>query len=342
MDISQSFRAAQSRTNYLLWTNGSWSRWLKFGFLAAMAGATPNLRFQSPGDIPMDKPEVLAVVIVLILGIMAFSVVMGWFACLLRFAFVENIVYDRDSILEPAWRLKGLGTRVFGFYMSAFIAVFALAFGIAILFGGSAALIGPHMSEGTAAAALLGGIGLLLVVAIPLILVSSVVFAVTDDLVVPIMYRDNCGVIEGFSKLRGVVKEAGVKNFLLWFFSRMAVGAVWGIIYLMVVMVIGLLTALLVSACTVPVFMLGSLKATDGAGIALICVAGLGWLALTMPIWMLFASPGITFLKCFSIYALQAWDPTTQLLPSNGLGTVLEPVADPQIVGFGRPEVVVE
>jgi hypothetical protein len=331
MTISDAINASFRRMKYLLWDEGNVRRWLSLGFLGGLAGMSPSLNLNIPDKFP-DTPGGIGAVLAVVAVVFVLSIILGWMACVARFSFLENVIYNRHAVLEPSSRLKGLGTRVFGFYASIFLAIFVTFFGGALAVGVGASAM-PSPSGGAAAAMILGGLGLFLAVLIPLMLAMTVLFAVTDDLVIPIMYRDNCGVLAGFKKFFGLAKS-NIGNLILWFLCRMVFLAMLGMIQLIAYCLVGAVSGMAVGAIAVPVYMLAHLDIQQTPGMLLAGTSAIAWLALAFLPCVMLSSPSATFGKCFSMYCLEMFDSSIVLLPSSGLGTVLDPVQESENPGL--------
>jgi hypothetical protein len=333
MTISEAINASFQRVKYLLWTEGNTRRWISLGFLGGLAGMSPSLNLRMPTEM-FKSPEMLGVLLVVVGFVFLFSLVLGWIACIARFSFLENVIYNRHAVAEPSMRLKGLGTRVFGFYMSILASLVAIFAFVAIAIGLGATAM-PKPSDGALAALVLGGLGIFVAVFIPMMLLLSVVFAVTDDMIVPIMYRDNCGVMAASKKFFGLAK-GNIGTLILWFLCRMVFVGLIGLAQMMACGAVVVFTGLLVGIVAVPIYSLAHLDMTHAPGIVLVTGSTIVWLALTFIPCMMLCSPAATFSKCFSMYCLEMFDSTLVLLPRSGRGTVLDPIVEAPVPGLNR------
>ena len=338
MNIQQAVESSFKRTSYLLWEKGSLRRWLALGLLGSMAsGGTPSFNFNLPSELSPDKLGVpdgafwgaLAVVALIVL---AFLLVIWYLGCVARFVFLENVVFDRHSILEPAFRLRKLGAKLFGFY-------FLIYLGLLLLFFAGAAGVGGvvyALRDSEAAA----GVGLVMSIVCGAFLLFALLFAllifnhVCDELVVPVMYRDDCGPVAGWRRVAGLL--GGHKSdFLIWILVRLVLGVIATLLTLVLALACLLLSGMVVALFAIPVAVVAQPDLDSGPGVALIVAGVLAFLALFLPLALTVSSPAAVCCKSFSLYWLQQIDDETQMLPVSGRLTVeSESVAELVDPGF--------
>jgi len=217
ISITDPIRPAIAHARRLLFEPFSFQKWLVLGFSAFLAqlGQGGSYNFNGnpfdhstgmdfdlepvTGWISEHLPLVIALGIVIVILILAFSILFLWLSSRGQFMFLDGVAWDRTEIAEPWTRLRHPGNQLFGFRLKLLLAGFALLF----LCGGLGALIAlPDIQArhfGTAA--ILGLVvagGLLLLGLLALALIGTLL----HDFVVPIMYRRQVGIAAAWSALR--------------------------------------------------------------------------------------------------------------------------------------------
>ncbi len=223
-------------------------KWLHLGFIAFLAqlasGGVPTAaRFPdfgsathggSPGASPLEdfthawsrlREAVdgyfwLAALGVVLGALLFFFIGLGllYVGCRARFMFVESVIHDRAAVREPWTRLREPG-------WSLFKARLLLTFGFGLIplaaLGVAAVVAWPDIIAGqfgsrAISALLIAGLGVLLW--LPL----AIVLALIDDFVVPLMYLEGVGVMEGWRRFRAHVLPGRALEVLLFYALKIA------------------------------------------------------------------------------------------------------------------------
>jgi hypothetical protein len=310
---------ARDATKSLLWPL-DWSVWIRLAIVGFFVGGAgfPSFNWNAgnvnvgPGDVsppslPADPDRiltiVLAVVAVAILVGVAFAVV----GAVMEFVLVEDLSSRDVRIRAPFDEYLGRGLRLFGFRI-LFVLVWLLVLGVpfALVLVGSVGL-GP-------------GLALLLVPLIFLLVVlgfvTAVVMGLTTDFVVPAMYAEDRGVIDGWRRVWPVLREEW-KEVVVYLLVRFGVSLLAGI---GVAIVVGLLA--LVAA--IPFVIVGGLAAfaflSTGAGglgalgIGTLAVVVLLFGLVVLVIATLVQVPVVTFFRYYSLSLLGYFDESLDLV----------------------------
>jgi hypothetical protein len=336
MDFGDALKAAGSRTNHLLFRRGSRTRWRNFALLTFLTGgsagggfgfhysptvsghtsARPHANLAASAD-PHTMLLIVGGVLVLALVICALAVLYSWFGAIARLVMIENIVYDREAILEPVGRLRRLGTSYFWF---------TLAWGCAallptlLILGGALSLFAPHLAEelkrgNFSSLILLLGLSLLIVLPLGLLIGAFGVFC--DELVVPVMYREDLKAVPALKLVFGLVRRNPGEWFLFWMVHAMISG-IGAMLTLTCVITAAAVAGILL--CLTSIFPALVVGAGAGAAAGWSTAAALFFLGLVvlLPFFVCAWVPLVVFKRCFSIYCLQSFDPHLEMLPANG------------------------
>ena len=301
---------AFQRTKSLLWP-ARWGIWLRLAVIALFVGggiSIPNVfqyQFEEADFLAGNAgsfPEILPMVVLGIIAVvLAIALVWMFIGATMQFVFVDMLSTGDIHIRRFFRERLGKGTRLFLFELGITVAmVLAIMALFLILFG--------FGSIGTGAAA-----ALLIIALIPIILVAALVFGLifllTTDFVVPIMNREDCGVIEGWQRLIGVI-SAGFWQTAAYVVVRFVVGLIAAIVQAVLVII-----ALLIIA--IPFVLIGVvlLAAFQGGNIALFVVLLIPYLIIAIPAALLIAVPFVTFFRYYALLVLEGLGPGYRLLP---------------------------
>jgi len=232
-----------------------WRRWLRFAVVALFLGGSagfPSIGGQwsteMNGVTPTHVPErALLVVLVVAAVVLLFGLAFAAVGALMEFVLFEALATRTLEIRAAMGRHAGKGLRLF-----VFRAVFWLAVVLPVLAFVAVAVLFPPLF-----------VLLLLLIPVALLLfaLAAVVNAFTTMFVVPIMLREDCGVLAGWRRLwpelRTNLTEFGAYA-VLGFVLNVATGFLVGV----VAVVVGLLLAipfLLVFGVPIVVFALSDL-----------------------------------------------------------------------------------
>ena len=363
MNFGEALDAAGKRTSHLLFSRRNGTRWRNFAILtfltAGSAGSGFNFRLPPTGPtatgthssasdlwqtlgLGAHKPDAHTLVmvgvlfLVFVLGMIALGLVLTWFGAIARLVMVEDIVYDREAILEPAGRLRRLGSSYFWFTIAWGCAV-ALPL---ILVGGACFAIfapdfGQQLQRGDFSS-LFVMIGLGLLIILPLSLLIGAFGMFCDELVIPLMYREDLTAVPALKLLFSLVRRNPGQWFLFWL-VHCILSVVGGLFTGMcLLLIVGMASMLILLVSAVP-------------GVAVGCVAGstpgfalgtsifvAGGVFILLPLALCVGVPLVVFKRCFSIYCLQSFEPSFEMLPANGR-YVLDQGATAASTGLGVP-----
>ena len=297
------------RTKDLLWPV-RWGVWLRLAVIALFVGGGINVpdifQYQfdgsdfatgTAGAFPDVAPVVVLGIIAVVLAIALLWTLVG---ATLQFAFVDMLSTGDIHIRRHFRERFGKGARLF-FFEIALIAVMILAVAalvfMLIRFGGA--------GSGVAAS-------LLILALIPAFLVAALlfglVFLLATDFVVPIMIREDCGVIEGWRRLIGVIASR-LWQTVVYVVVRFVLGIVAAI-----VQVILIVLALVVIA--IPFILIGIvLLAALPENIVLLLALIIPYLIIAIPVSLLIAVPFVTYFRYYALLVLEGLLPEYRLLP---------------------------
>jgi len=305
------------RTKDLLWPV-KWGIWLRLAVIALFVGggiSVPNtFQYQFDGSdlavgsisgIPGISGMALATVLVGIIAILlAIGIVWMFIGAAMQFVFVDMLSTGDIHIRRYFGKRLGKGVRLFLFEVALIVAMLlaVIAFGFM--------LIGYAR---TGAATPLMFTPLMFIVLIPLVLVAAILFGLalllTTDFVVPIMIREDCGIIAGWRRLIGVITSQ-IWQIVVYVVTRFVLGLVAAIVQTILVII-----AMVVIAIPFALIGLALLAISQGANISLLLGLLIPYLIITIPVALLIAVPFITFFRYYALLVLGGLKPEYQLLP---------------------------
>ena len=299
---------AFQRTKSLLWPI-NWGVWLRLALIAFFVGggaSFPNTSGYNfgEGDLPpgaMESlPGIALFLVVLIIVVLAVALLWWIIGAVMRFVFVD-MLRTGDIHIRPFFGERlGKGVRLFLFEAAlTLVLVLAMMAFIFMLVG----IGGPGV--GVAAP-------LLILALIPIILVAAllfgIVFLLTTDFVVPIMIHEDCGVIEGWRRLFGVM-SGQFWQLVVYVLARLVLGLIAAIVQAILVIL-----ALVVIA--IPFILIGIvLLAAVQANYVLLLVLLIPYLIIAIPVALLIAVPFVTFFRYYGLLVLERLAPEYRLLP---------------------------
>jgi hypothetical protein len=228
---------------------------------------------------------------------------------------LENLVFDRHEVLEPAFRFGKMGSQLFGVNVAIFVLYLAWQRIVSGAPSGLSSLSGGL--ENIDIMALLGGLGFNFVSTFLFRSVSVFV----DELVAPIMYCAQCGPLQaGGRALALFVRSPGAM--MSWAIVRFILGIVCGLVTLTLLGAGLLATLTLVGVTVVPALLLMHAEVGGSLFLGLTIIGLVLALGLFLPQLVVMSAPGIMLLKSFSIYCLQGVDPEIEMLPFDGRDTI--------------------
>lgn len=299
---------AFQRTKSLLWPI-RWGVWLRLALIALFVGGgvsfpnTSGYDFNegdlSPGVVE-SLPGIATIVVALILIVLAIALVWWIVGTVMQFVFVD-MLRTGDIHIRPFFGERlGKGLRLFLFQAGlTLILVFAMIAFILMLVG-----LGGSSGGGAGVAFILLFIPFVLVTA----LLFGIIFLLTHDFVVPIMIHEDCGVIEGWRRLFGMISE-NVWQTVVYIVTRFVLGLVAGIVQAVLVILAMLIIA-------IPFVLIGIvLLAALQANIVLLLALLIPYLIIAVPVALLIAVPFVTFFRYYGLLVLEGLAPGYHLLP---------------------------
>jgi len=211
--VIEAIPAAFRRMGRMLFQPFDIGKWFVLGFCAWLAmlgeGGGPNFNFNlgggggdsgggfgGAGDWVEEHAAILILVaIAVFLVIVGLGVVVTWLSSRGKFMFLDGVVHNRGEVVEPWRRFRVPANSLFWFRL-----VFGLGVLVVLVVLGGLCLgvawidIAREEFGGAAVAAIvIGVLGF-----IPIVLVASVIGAVLDDFVVPVMYLRGRRVLEAW------------------------------------------------------------------------------------------------------------------------------------------------
>lgn len=300
------------RTKDLLWPT-KWGIWLRLAVIALFVGggiSVPNtFQYQFDGSdlavgsisgIPGISGMALATVLVGIIAILlAIGIVWMFIGAAMQFVFVDMLSTGDIHIRRYFGKRLGKGVRLFLFEVALIVAMLlaVIAFGFMLI---------GYARTGAATP-------LMFIVLIPLVLVVAILFGLalllTTDFVVPIMIREDCGIIAGWRRLIGVITSQ-IWQIVVYVVTRFVLGLVAAIVQTILVII-----AMVVIAIPFALIGLALLAISQGANISLLLGLLIPYLIIAIPVTLLIAVPFITFFRYYALLVLGGLKPEYQLLP---------------------------
>lgn len=246
-----------------------------------------------PGSFPMPGAAELAIILVII-GIIALIVLgLMLIGSVMEFIFVRSLS-DETLAIRQFWReYWSDGVRLFGFRLVIGILTFGSIGALAVI-----ALAPTLLGLSTLGFAL---IPLAILIAIPVILLSSIIHSFTTSFVVPIMMLENRGVIDGWRRFWTTLREQWKQYLaflLLGFVLNIAGGIVAGLGTLLVAIVLAIPLGILALIGVVLLDIVGII------GGILIGIAALAFVILVFTAALVIAVPVQVFLRYYALLVL--------------------------------------
>ncbi|WP_052959130.1 DUF7544 domain-containing protein [Methanoculleus sediminis] len=298
---------AFQRTKSLLWPI-RWGVWLRLALIALFVGGgvsfpnTSQYNFEE-GDLPPgfveSLPDIAPLIVAFVIVLLAIALIWWIIGAAMRFVFVDMLRTDDIHIRPFFGERLGKGMRLF-LFEAALTLILILAMMAFILM-----LVGIGGSGVGGAALILAFIPFVLVAA----LLFGIVFLLTTDFVVPIMIREDCGVIEGWRRLFGMISN-NVMQTLVYIVTRFVLGLIAAIVQAVLVIL-----ALVIIA--IPFVLIGIvlLAAIQAGNYVLLLALIIPYLVIAIPVALLIAVPFVTFFRYYGLLVLEGLAPEYRLLP---------------------------
>lgn len=295
-------------------------RWLKLAFVVLFIGggsSLPGSQFNTSGgsngmpaeEIPASLPaEISTLVIAAAAVAVVLAVAFALIGAIMEFVFVESLRTGTASIRQywsERWRQ---GLRLFGFRIAIGLPMLAVVIGWIALFFVPVltGLTGPIVPFGV----FLLGLPILFVVG----LLYAVVSSFTTVFVVPMMIKNDCGVLAGWRPLWGSIKAEpkqylayAVIGFLLTVGTGLLASVAAGIGAIVLLVPLGLLAVI--------VHVTVSLSST--VGIAVLVTLALVFVLAMIVLWAVLRVPIVAYLRYYALLVLGDIDAAFDLIPER-------------------------
>lgn len=292
-------------------------QWLKLAIVAFFVGAATNLptaQFDTRGTrdrapetaSPTFDPEIaMPVVVAVVAAIIVLALLFALVGAIMEFVLVESLRRGEVSMRRywsERWRQ---GLRLFGFRIAIGLPVLALVVGwlalvLVPLFTDAAV---PELSIGL----FLLGIPVLFVVGV----LVALVYSFTTVFVVPIMIREDCGVLAGWRRLWPSIRGAW-KEYLAYVVVAFLLTVATGILASFLVG-LGALVVLLPLALVAALTHL-TVSLTSTAGLVVLALLVLLFVIALAAIWALVQVPILTYLRYYALLVLGDVEPSLDLV----------------------------
>jgi len=228
-----------SRMVQMLFRPFDLQKWLVVGFAAWLAGLADGGRNGGVSYRPEDGAEEIAesaragwewlaahavmtgMIAAAVLALLALIIVLLWVSSRGKLVFLDNVIHDRATIVEPWHRLRRQGNSLFVFRLVAMLLLFPIIAGLVGLCAWLALRPGGWTHLGGAAA--IAGVVGTVVLGFLFLVVLLYTFFFLEAFVVPLMYRFDLGVMEAWRRFLGLFSArpwpflaCGLFVFVLW------------------------------------------------------------------------------------------------------------------------------
>lgn len=269
----------------------NWSIWWRLAVISLFTGGIGGMNFPAsytPDHGSSGMAEMFSgiteIMIWLIIIFILIAVIFTVLSSIFQFVFVKCLSEKEFHLRKYLSENAGKGLRLFGFWAALIIAVAAVA--------ASFVFLALSILEGTDLFLFIPAIGLFLL----LILFVALIALFTVDFVVPIMIKDDCGVLEGWKRCWRLIRDNLSQSF----------------VYLIMKIIISIVISLiLIIAAVIVMTIVGipflALALLSGAKIALslinITLLAL-YLIIIIPVLLLISVPFTTFIRLYSLDVL--------------------------------------
>lgn len=295
---------AAEKTKTLLWPF-KWGIWWRIALISLFVGGFGGINFPfsfngNPGSeydglFSTGLPtEFYTKLLLLIAVIIVVSIIFTLISSIFQFVFVKCLAENEFRLKNYFFENIGRGLRLFAFWLVLTIFIIAIAAGLflALFSGGS-----PFNF-------------IMLIPAILLFLLVILIFGIfallTVDFVVPIMLKDECGVIEGWKKCWTILRNNPGQS-VVYIIIKIVISIVVAIILAVAVL-------LIVLAIGIPFFVLfsflGTAKIISTLNLTLLAL----FLVIVVPLILLVSVPFTTFLREYSLDVLGKLSPDYRLV----------------------------
>ena len=303
---------AIQRTKELLWpfNIGVWLRLAVISFFVggSFGGINPGTGFstdQPPfgmGEMPFSfpteaVPAIPFLIIGLIIAIAIVAIIFTYLSSVFQFVFVDCLSSGKISLSRTFGERTGKGLRLLLFMVGVISILIAVIVALAIgLFAGG----GPSNFL-----AVLVFVPVIIILA----LITGIIMLFTIDFVVPVMVRDDCGVLEGWRRVYAFTTAELLQSFL-YIVAKFILNIVAAIAMLILI----LLTWAIIA---IPFVVIGlALSAAFAIGFVVLLVLLIPFLIIAIPVALVISVPFTTFFRYYSLLVLARFSPDHDLLPA--------------------------
>jgi hypothetical protein len=298
-------------------------RWLKLALIVFFVGSGTgfptgfnfNVPAQEspPGEVPFEVPSQMPEDVLLIAGAVVIAAVLlavAFFlvSAIMEFVFVESLRSGEVTIRRHWRRRWKQGLRLFGFRILLGLPVLAMGLGFLAI------VLGPLVTGASSPVVPIAGF----LLAIPLFFAVAVfvglVYQFTSVFVVPIMIKEECGVLAGWKRLWGSIK-ANWKQYLVYALVSFGLSLVTGLLVAVVLGIAALLLLLPLSLLGLLVLSATALSSPVmiGTFVFLVLVFALAMLVLTAVVQV----PIQSYLRYYALLVLGDVEERFDLIPDR-------------------------
>jgi hypothetical protein len=306
--------AAINRTKSLLWpfNLGIWLRLAVISFFVGGSGGgfnfpgsystsdVPGGGIPGAGDAILSNLGIILLIIALIFVIVLVIWLIG---AIFQFVFVDCLRTGEVSLRRYFGPRTGKGFRLFLFQAGVGLGLFLLiAIPVALLI-----ITAGGFESRIASLAAVPFILIFIAVIFLLALLIGLIMLFTIDFVVPIMIRDDCGVIDGWRSCWQIIRVEW-KQALVYAVAKFLLGIATGIIMLIAVIIAAL-------ALAIPFVISGIRVAAAGGSVPIYIALLVLFFLVMLPVGLIISVPFVTFLRYYALEVLAAIAPEYDLLP---------------------------
>lgn len=179
---------------------------------------------------------------VLVLVILIFSVILLWLSSRGKFMFLDNVVHNRALVREPWNQFQSAGNSLF--WWRLFFGMIVLISLVGII-GGAGYYLFTTFDPDTLSSTWIGVLVISCLVLFLLIFLMSYVAMLLEDFVIPMMYRNDLGVMDAWRSVLSL-HNSHLGSFILYFLWKALLGLAAAII---------VITAMLITCCIAACFL---------------------------------------------------------------------------------------
>jgi hypothetical protein len=303
---------AINRTKALLWPI-KLGVWLRIAIIAFFVGGYGGVNVPvqyTTGELPPEVGSVMVQHLPLIFGVIALiaavAIILGVVGSVIQFVFVDCLSQAEISLTKHIRPRLGKGLRLFGFMVGVTLLFITLLLIPVILFLIPALSAGGDIGPQIVLPFVLLYLFYLILIAIPF----GLLIMFTVDFVVPIMIRDDCGVIEGWKRCFAMLKK-GWKQAAIYALVKIVLGIATAIIIFIIAFIVLLVVA-------VPFILLGIALVSIYSFWVGLLIVGIPFVIIMILIMLFIQVPFVTFFRYYSLRVLGDFSPEYALLPEIG------------------------